>query len=87
MDPWPSGPHVRGDLVSSDRRTGHPSNDNEKPYDKMLVKSLNDLTNIRPPFVSLHKILELEILEHIALSDTSFGPLIDVDKGWVGVGP
>ena len=31
--------------------------------------------------------MELEILERIALSDTPFGPLINVDKRRVGIGP
>ena len=40
-----------------------------------------------PPFVSLHKIMELKIFKCVALSDTTFGSLIYVDKGWVGIGP
>ena len=53
----------------------------------MLVESSNDLTNIRPPFVSFHKVVKLEIFKRIALSDTPFGPLVNVDKGRVGVYP
>ena len=45
------------------------------------------VTNIRPPFVGLHKIMELEVLERVALSNTPFGPLINIDKGWVGIDP
>ena len=87
MDPWLFGPHAPGDLASCDIRTGHPSNDIKKPYDKMLVESSKDLTDICPPFVGLHKIMELEVFKRIALSDTPFGPLINVDKRWVGIDP
>ena len=53
----------------------------------MLVQPSNGLTDIRPPFVGFHKIVKLEVLERIALSDTSLGPLINIDKVWVGVKP
>ena len=87
MDPWPSGPHVQGDLASYEKRTDHPSNGNGKPYDEMLVEPSNGLTDIRPPFVGFYEIVKLEVFERITLSDTSFRPLVDVDKGRVRVDP
>jgi hypothetical protein len=53
----------------------------------MLVESSKDLTDIRPPFVGLHKVMELEILERVTLNRATFGPLIYVDKRRVGGGP
>ena len=53
----------------------------------MLVGSSNDLTDIRPPFVGLHEIVKLKVFERIALCDTTFGPSIHIDKGWVGIKP
>jgi hypothetical protein len=83
-DPWSSGPLAQGDLASYDSRTGHPSDDDEKPYDEMLVESSNDLTDIRPPFVGLHKVMELEVLERITLNRATFGPLIHATKDGYG---
>jgi hypothetical protein len=51
-----------------------------KPYDEMLVKIISDLTDIRPPFVGLHEVMKLEVLERITLDRATFGPLVYVDK-------
>ena len=53
----------------------------------MLVKPSNGLTDIRPPFVGFYEIMKLEVFKRIALSDTSFRPPVNVDKGWVGIDP
>ena len=53
----------------------------------MLVEPSSDLTNIRPPFVGFYKVVKLEVFERIALSETTFRPLIDVNEGWVRVDP
>ena len=31
--------------------------------------------------------MELKVLERVTLSDTPFGSLVNVDKGWVGINP
>jgi hypothetical protein len=36
------------------------------------------------PFVGFHKVHQLEILERVGIRHTTFGPLVDVHKGWVG---
>ena len=53
----------------------------------MLVKPSNGLTDIRPPFVGFHEVMKLEVFKRIALSDTSFRPLVNVDKRRVWVYP
>jgi hypothetical protein len=35
------------------------------------------------PFVGIHKVHQLEILECVGIGHTTFGPLVDIHKGWV----
>ena len=39
------------------------------------------------PFVGLHKIMELEVLECVNLYRATLGPLVYVDKGWIWGSP